>query len=154
MTNKLILALVTLLASGLTCLANDKVKASGGILHGREITVNKHALSKFASGAVNIDRFPLQTKLERLKLRAIRFEDAPLDGVLKALKLKIRQAGGPKVNFFLKATPAQRKTQITLDLEHVPATDAIRYVCMASGMIAKYDEHVIQLQPAPPGYKY
>ena len=102
----------------------------------------------------DLQKTPLRQKLERIRLNQVQFENAPLDRVLKTLRDQVKEDGGPGVNYFIKASAAQRKAKVTMDLVNVPLVDVLRYACMSSGMVFKVEEHAVVLTPAPPGHKY
>jgi hypothetical protein len=155
MSTKLAARIIPALLIAFGVSASDKNGLGDGVIHGTNLKVNGHTLNKAANRAENLHKVPLQRKVEKTDLDAVEFEEVPLDAALKALRKQIAESGGPKVNFFVKkATPQQRKEKISLDLERVPASTAIRYVCMAAGMTYKYDEFAVVLEPAPPGYKW
>ena len=97
---------------------------------------------------------PIRQKLERIRLRKVKFDKVPMDQALKALRDQVRKDGGPTVNFFIQTPAAQRKKPVTMDLVNMPLVDVIRYVCMSSNTIFKVEEHAVVIVPAPKGTKY
>jgi hypothetical protein len=122
----------------------------------------KHGNAKLSMGTVitaaskweELKKSPMRQKLERIRLRRVKFQKMPMDKVLKTLRDQVKKDGGPTVNFFIQTPAAQRKRPVTMDLVNMPLVDVVRYVCMSSETIFKVEEHAVVIVPAPPGTKY
>ena len=68
----------------------------------------------------------------------------------EALKQNVAKAdpGGTKLNFFFKCDKKMLERKITLDMVNIPLEDAIRFICMGSGLDYKIERHAVVIFPS------
>lgn len=72
------------------------------------------------------------TRLKEIKVDSLELEDAPLGTVVAKLNEKVK-AGGKNIS--IEIDPAYKdEPQITMTIEEVPLSEAIRFICMTSGL--------------------
>jgi len=95
----------------------------------------------------------LESRLSRLTVPKIEFNEAPIGDVLEFFTAKARELSNGEVNanFIYKGTRDQRlNTLVTLSLKNVPMTEAIRYVGQLTSTRFKYEEHAVVADPNLP----
>ncbi len=93
----------------------------------------------------------LESKLAKLKVPSVAFEDASLESVMAFLSQKSDELSGGKVvaNFIYKGSNEQKKSlTLTLKLNNVPMTDVIRYVGQLTNTKFKYEQYAVVGTPS------
>jgi len=89
------------------------------------------------------------TKVHRIIIPRVEFEEASIDSVLAWLRIKARELdpAAEGVNFFLKQAPEptapSRTARVTMEMRNVPLESLVRYVCQASGMKCRFDDNAV-----------
>ena len=86
----------------------------------------------------------LADQLATVVLPKIEFADVTVPEALEGLKALSKNASGGKMipNFLVHNGDAMTKT-ITLNLENIPLSDAIKYVAQLSGTVCRYEKNVV-----------
>lgn len=91
-----------------------------------------------------------QAQLAALIIPQIQFKDATLGSALDYLKKAVeKQSGGKQaVNFVVQLPAEQVATQtVTLNLNNIPFTEALRYLGGLANFTAEYEKYAISLKP-------
>ena len=89
---------------------------------------------------------PAQEKaLEKLIIPKIEFREATFTAALDFMKRKATDLSGGKVsvNFVVKLPPESQNTPVTLNLQNIPFTEALKYVADLAGAKVEYQKHAI-----------
>ncbi len=86
----------------------------------------------------------LADQLAAVTLRKVEFAEVTVPEALEGLKALSKNATDGKVvpNFLVHNGDAMTKT-ITLNLENIPLSDAIKYVSQLSGTVCRYEKNVV-----------
>lgn len=85
-------------------------------------------------------------KLERTTIPRISYDDVRVRDALRDLRDRIRQLDlRPDIpfNMIVRAEEKVLDARITLELENLPAGEAIRYMCIAAGLHYRVESHAI-----------
>jgi hypothetical protein len=94
-----------------------------------------------------------QSALAQVILPRLDLREASLGEVLEFLRQKGNQvaAGKVAINFVAQLDEAQKATKITLNLQNVPFTEALRYVGELGGVQFSYERFAIVVKPKGAG---
>jgi hypothetical protein len=118
------------------------LKYQPGYVYARKYLVQTEAKIK----AGGDPKATLESKLAKLKVPSVAFEDASLEAVMAFLSQKSDELSGGKVvaNFIYKGSSEEKKsTTLSLKLSNVPMTDVIRYVGQLTNTKFKYEEFAV-----------
>lgn len=117
----------------------------------RNITaINFLRLIKSSKGAVNPKALPIERQVASVIIPQIQFRDATLGSAVDYLKKAVDRESGGKVavNFVVQLPQEQINTQkVTLALNHVPFTEAVRYLASVASLDVEYQKYAIVLKP-------
>lgn len=117
----------------------------------RNITaINFIKLIKSTKGAVNLKSLPIERQVASIIIPQIQFRDATLGSAVDYLRKSVdRQSGGKvAVNFVVQLPQEQINTQtVTLALNQVPFTEAVRYLASVANLDVEYQKYAIVLKP-------
>lgn len=100
-----------------------------------------------------------QTEMDAMKKAAsliapnLEFEETPLTTIVEYLVEKSREIDAEKkgVNIVLDLPPDVPSPVITLNLQNIPLSEALRYIALASGLELVRDARTLRLQPKTTG---
>ena len=106
---------------------------------------------KTAGGAAPAAVVPVKT-LDKTVV-PVEFKDTSLDSALEYIKQHIATVSGGKmqVNFVLNVPPELAKKRVTLQLDHVPVTELLRYLGQLAGVNFEMQKYAILVTPANGG---
>ena len=80
----------------------------------------------------------------------VEFKDTSLQSALEFLRQHIASGSGDKlqVNFVLNVPPELANKRVTLQLDHVPVTEVLRYIGGLAGVSFEYQKYAILVTPA------
>lgn len=93
---------------------------------------------------------PLQCQLDSLVLPEVRFKDADLIGALRYFTQKIAHHSGQKARVLFSIDLPEgfaTRYELTLDLNRIPATEALRYLRTQAGVEFNYEGQAVLVQP-------
>ena len=81
------------------------------------------------------------------------FKDTTLQTAIEALRQGVSEKSGGKVdvNFVLKLPPDLANKKISLHMDHVPATEVLRYMGSLAGVDFKLEQYAVVVVPAGSG---
>lgn len=90
--------------------------------------------------------------LERMTV-PVEFKDTTLQSALDFIHQKIESVsnGKTQVNFVLNVPPELANKKITLQLDHAPVTELLRYVGELAGVNFQIQKYAVLVTPAAPG---
>ena len=93
----------------------------------------------------------LRERLAKIVIPKCSFQEAELQTVLTFIRKQTAEldAGGRGFNVFYQCDKAAQAQKITLDLENVPVTALLRFVCLAAlaPVNFKIEEHAVVITP-------
>ena len=80
----------------------------------------------------------------------VEFKDTTLQSALEFLRQRIEadSGGKTKVNFVLNLSPELQNKKITLQMNHVPVTEVLRYIGDLAGVVFQVEKFAIVVTPA------
>lgn len=99
-------------------------------------------LPSFAGKGTDND---LQDKLRTITLSKLSFEDATVRDVFAFIRQEARRLDleDQGINVMLQCKPEALEQKVTLEFDRIPLGEAIRYVCMGSGLKFKVEKHAV-----------
>ena len=78
------------------------------------------------------------------------FKDTSLQTAVEILRQRISEKSGGKmeVNFVLKLPPDLANKKISMHLDHVPATEVMRYMGSLAGVDFRMEQYAVMVVPA------
>jgi len=92
---------------------------------------------------------PQQEKaLSQLIIPKLEFREATFTAALDFLKRKATELSGGKqsVNFVVQVAPESQNTPVTLNLQNIPFTEALRYIAELAGAKVEYQKFAIVIR--------
>jgi hypothetical protein len=107
--------------------------------------------------AAGLHAASVESRAAKIMIRAVDVEDVSPRDVFDFLREQSRLADpeGKGINMLFRFSPAGLKTftqgTITLKMNHVPLSEIVRYVCIATGLLYSYDRYTLMVfdQAAP-----
>ena len=110
--------------------------------------MNRIALEQHAAGAaIPAATVPIKS-LERMTV-PVEFKDTTLQSALEYIRQHIESASGGKtqVNFVLNVPSELANKKVTLQLDHVPVTELLRYLGEIGGVSFQFQKYAILVTP-------
>ncbi len=101
-----------------------------------------------SAGATPAAVVPVKS-LERMVV-PVEFKDTSLQSALEYIRRRIEAASGGRtaVNFVLNVPPELANKRVTLQMDHVPVTELLRYLGDQAGVSFQYQKYAIVVTPA------
>ena len=95
------------------------------------------------------DAAALRGRVEKTIIEKIEFRDATVGEVLEFLGRKISAVPGSagKVNIVQQLSDAEKSAKVTLLLNNVPASEALRYVADLANLMVSYEKFAVVVKP-------
>ncbi len=100
----------------------------------------------FSASSQSATRKQMQQKLDRIILTRIVFEETRVADVLRTLRDRVREVDlddDRPFNLVIRAKKEALDGLVSLDMENIPAGEAIRYVCMVAGLRYVVEPHAV-----------
>jgi hypothetical protein len=100
----------------------------------------------FAADQPLAARRALERKLQDIVLPRVAFEEATVKEVFQALRLQVQNLDlddRHPVNLVYQCKPEVLAQQVTMDLTNVPLGEALRYICMGTGLGYRVEDYAI-----------
>jgi hypothetical protein len=82
------------------------------------------------------------------RVSKVDFKQKSAKHCFESLKQSVAKAGnGAKLNFFFKCDKRMLERKVTLQMTNIPMEDAIRFICMASGLDYRIEQHAVVIFP-------
>jgi len=114
----------------------------------RNITAIAYLRQIAAQEAQNGGAPQQEKQLSQLIIPKIEFREATFTAALDFMKRKATELSGGKqsVNFVVQLPPESQNVQVTLNLQNIPFTEALRYVAELAGAKVEYQKHAIVIR--------
>ena len=107
-------------------------------------------LRQIAAQEKNKPTSPQQEKaLSQLIIPKLEFREATFTAALDFMKRKATELSGGKqsVNFVVQLPPESQNTPVTLNLQNIPFTEALRYISELAGAKVEYQKFAVVIRP-------